>query len=202
MKLYFSPGACSLAAHIVLREAGMKFELVEVSLKTHTLTDGSDYYGVNPKGSVPLLEFDDGARLTEVTAILQYIADHARASGLLGDVATLPRYRGLEWLNYISTELHKGFAPLFNPAMPPDAKALFIANIDKRLAWVDRELEGQEYLMGDRFSLADAYLFTVTNWPSVLSVDISAHKNLTAFRARIAARPAVQEAMRAEGLRK
>ncbi len=202
MKLYYSPGACSLSPHIALREAGMKFELAKALLATHTLPDGSDYYAINPKGQVPLLELDDGQRLSEGPAILQYIADHAPASGLAPAPATMARYRLVESLNFITSELHKGFSPLFDPAMPQEAKALHSARLKGRLALVDRQLEGRDYLMGDRFCVADAYLFTVTNWAPAVGLEISDLKNLAAYRARVAARPAVQEAMQAEGLAK
>jgi glutathione S-transferase len=202
MKLYYSPGACSLSPHIVLREAGMKFDLAKTSTKTHTLADGGDYYAINPKGYVPLLELDNGERLTEGPAIVQYIADHAPASGLAPAAGTMARYRLMEWLNFISTEIHKSFSPLFNAAMPDEAKAAFKAKLRERLTWVDGRLEGCDYLMGERFCVADAYLFTVTNWASHVGLDIDDLKNLAAYRARVGARPAVQEAMRAEGLAK
>ena len=200
MKLYYSPGACSLSPHIVLCEAGMKFELVKAVLKTHTLADGSDYYQITAKGQVPLLELDDGARLSEGPAILQYIADHAPASGLAPAAGTMARYRVMEWLNFITSELHKGFSPLFNPAMPQEAKDIFAAKLKERFAWVDAKLEGSDYLMGKQFSVADAYLFTITNWAAGVGVDITGFKNIEAFRARMLARPAVQDAMKAEAL--
>ena len=200
MKLYYSPGACSLSPHIVLCEAGMKFDLVKAVLKTHTLADGSDYYQITAKGQVPLLELDDGARLSEGPAILQYIADHAPASGLAPAAGTMERYRVQEWLNFITSELHKGFSPLFNPAMPQEAKDIFAAKLKERFAWVDAKLEGSDYLMGKQFSVADAYLFTIMNWAAGVGVDITGFKNIEAFRARMLARPAVQAAMKAEGL--
>jgi glutathione S-transferase len=202
MKLYYSPGACSLSPHIALCEAGIKFDLVKAQLKTHTLADGSDYYQVTAKGQVPLLELDDGARLSEGPAILQYIADHAPASGLAPAAGTMARYRVTEWLNFITSELHKGFAPLFNPAMPQEAKEIFAAKLKERFAYVDARLEGNDYLMGQQFSVADTYLFTMTNWAAGVGVDITGFKNVEAFRARMLARPAVQEAMKAEGLLK
>ena len=201
MKLYYSAGACSLSPHIALREAGMKFELVRTALKTHTLADGADYYAINPKGQVPLLELDDGARLSEGPAILQYIADHAPASGLAPVAGTMARYRLMEWLNFITSDLHKTFAPLFNSRMPAEAKAIFVATLQEKFAYVDRQLEGRDYLMGERFCVADGYLFTVSNWTAHVGVDIANLKNLAAYRARVAARPAVKEAMRAEGLK-
>ncbi|HEY9025835.1 MAG TPA: glutathione transferase GstA [Burkholderiaceae bacterium] len=202
MKLYYSSGACSLSPHIALREAGVKFELVRVSLQAHKLADGADYYGVNPKGQVPVLELDDGQRLTEGPAIVQYIADHAPASGLAPAAGTMERYRLMEWLNFITSELHKGFSPLFDATMPAEAKAKFAAKLKDRLAYVDRQLEGRDYLMGERFCVADGYLFTVTNWAAHVGVDLSGLEHLGAWRARVAARPAVKEAMQAEGLAK
>ena len=202
MKLYYSPGACSLSPHIVLREAGTKFDLVKMSTKTHQLADGSDYYAINPKGYVPLLELDNGERLTEGPAIVQYLADHAPASGLAPAAGTMARYRLMEWLNFISTELHKSFSPLFNAATPAEAKQIFVDKILGRLKWVDGQLEGRDYLMGERFCVADAYLFTITNWAAPVGIDITDLKNLSAYRARVAARPAVKEAMQAEGLTK
>lgn len=200
MKLYYSPGACSLSPHIVLRESGLAFEPVQASTKTHKLADGTDYYTINPKGYVPLLELDNGERLSEGPAIVQYIADQVPAKGLAPANGTMARYRVQEWLNFISTELHKGFSPLFNPAMPEEAKALARTRLGDRLRWVDEQLEGKAYLMGDTFCVADAYLFTVAGWGRHVGVDIAPLKNLSAFTARMAARPAVQEAMRAEGL--
>ena len=199
MKLYYSPGACSLSPHIALREAGVKFELVKAALQTHTLADGSDYYQVTAKGQVPLLELDDGARLSEGPVILQYIADHAPGCGLAPAAGTMERYRVMEWLNFITSELHKGFSPLFNPKMPQEAKDILIARLKDRFAYVDRRLEGQDYLMGAQFSIADAYLFTISQWAEGRGVDISGLKNLEAFRARMKARPAVQDALKAEG---
>jgi glutathione S-transferase len=200
MKLYYSPGACSLSPHIALREAGVMFELCKASLKDHKLADGSDYYAVNAKGQVPLLELDDGQRLSEGPAILQYIADHAPASGLAPPAGTMARYRLMEWLNFITSELHKSFSPLFNPKMPQDGKEIYAARLKERFAYVDAQLAGHDYLMGDRFCVADAYLYTMTTWALGVGVDIAGMKNLTAYRARMAARPAVQDALKAEGL--
>ena len=202
MKLYYSPGACSLSPHIVLRESGLHFQPVLASTKTHKLADGTDYYGINPKGYVPLLELDNGERLSEGPAIVQYIADQVPASGLAPAAGTMARYRLQEWLNFVTSELHKGFSPLFNPAQPEEAKALFRAKLGERFAWVDQQLEGKSYLLGEQFSVADGYLFTVAGWGQHVGVDISGLKNLAAFMARVAARPAVQEAMQAEGLLK
>ncbi|HZN86602.1 MAG TPA: glutathione transferase GstA [Burkholderiales bacterium] len=200
MKLYYSPGACSLSPHIVLRESGLPFELVLASTKTHALQDGTDYYTINPKGYVPLLELDDGQRLTEGPAIVQYIADRVPGKKLAPPNGTMERYRLQEWLNFVSSEIHKSFSPLFNPAMPQDAKAAFKERVVKRLAWVDTQLQGRAYLMGDDFTAADAYLFVTTNWSKPMAIDMSAWPHLAAFRERVGARPAVQEAMKAEGL--
>ena len=202
MKLYYSPGACSLSPHIVLKESGLAFEPVLASTKTHKLQDGTDYYTINPKGYVPLLELDNGERLTEGPAIVQYIADQVPAKNLAPANGTMARYRVQEWLNFITSELHKGIGGLFNAAMPEEAKALMRSKAGERLKWVDSQLEGKSYLMGESFSVADAYLFTVTNWTKHVGIDISALKNLLAFQKRMAERPAVQAAMKAEGLLK
>ena len=202
MKLYYSPGACSLSPHIVLRESGLPFQPVLASTKTHKLADGTDYYTINPKGYVPLLELDDGQRLSEGPAIVQYIADQAPASKLAPPAGTMERYRLMEWLNFTTSELHKGFSPLFNPAIGEDAKVVFRKRLADRFAWVDTQLEGKQYLMGDSFSVPDAYLFAVTNWAKFVNLDISSLSHLGAFMARMAARPAVQEALKAEGLLK
>lgn len=200
MKLYYSPGACSLSPHIALVEAGLAFDAVLASTKTHKLQDGTDFYTINAKGYVPLLELDDGQRLSEGPAIVQYIADQAPDKKLAPAAGTMERYRLQEWLNFITAELHKGFGPLFNPATPEEYKTIAKAKLGERLAWVDKQLEGKQYLMGDDFTVADAYLFTVTNWGAHVGVDVSGYPNLVAYRARVAARPAVQQAMKAEGL--
>jgi glutathione S-transferase len=200
MKLYYSPGACSLSAHIALHESGMAFQAVPAPTKTHQLPDGTDYYTINPLGYVPLLELDDGTRLREGQVIVQYIADQAPLKNLAPANGTLSRYRLQEWLSFIGTELHKGFSPLFNPAMPDEAKALSRTRLLSRYQWLDSELAGKEYLLSEHFTVADGYLFTVTTWATKVGVDLSGLANVQAFQARIAARPAVQEAMRAEGL--
>jgi len=202
MKLNYAPGACSLAPHIVLNEAGLPFDLVKVNLKEHKFDDGSDYYPVAPKGQVPLLELDSGERLSEGPVISQYIADQVPAKKLLPANGTMERYRVQEWLNFITSELHKGIGGLFNPLMPDDGKAVIRTKALSKLQWVDEQLEGKHYLMGDAFTVADAYLFTVTNWTAHTGIDISGLKNLGAFQARMAARPAVQAALKAEGLLK
>ena len=201
-KLYFSPGACSLSPHIALREAGLPFDLILVDTRAHKLPNGGDYYAVNAKGYVPVLELDDGQRLTEGPAIVQYIADQAPAKKLAPAAGSMERYRLMEWLNFTTSELHKGFSPLFNPATPDDYKPLAKAKLNERFAWVDSQLAGKQYLMGDTFSVADAYLFTVAGWGKHVGVDITSLANLQAYMGRVAARPAVQEALKAEGLLK
>lgn len=200
MKLYYSPGACSLSPHITLHESGLAFEHVLAPTKTHKLADGTDYYSINPLGYVPLLELDDGTRLAEGPAIVQYIADLVPEKKLAPPNGTVARAQLQGWLNFISTEVHKGFSPLFNAATPADYKVLVIDRLLSRLKWVDGELAGKQYLMGDGFSVADPYLFTVTNWAPKVGVDITDLAHLAAYRARIAARPAVQAAMKEEGL--
>ena len=200
MKLYYSTGACSLSPHIVLRESGLAFEPILASTKTHKLVDGTDYYTINPKGYVPLLELDSGERLSEGPAIVQYIADQVPDKKLAPPNGTLARARLQEWLNFVSTELHKQFSPLFNAAMPAEAKALFSAKILDRLKWVNSQLEGRKYLTGENFCVADAYLYTVTRWTKPLGLDISALRHLGDFMQRMEARPAVQAALKAEGL--
>ncbi|MGH8034498.1 MAG: glutathione transferase GstA [Polaromonas sp.] len=202
MKLYYSPGACSLSPHITLHESGLKFEHVLAPTKTHQLEDGTDYYSINPLGYVPLLELDDGTRLTEGPAIVQYIADQVPDKKLAPANGTVARAQLQSWLNFIATELHRGFSPLFSPATPADYKPIIIDKLLSRLKWVDGQLAGKPYLMGEAFSVADPYLFTVTNWAPRVEVDISGLANLAAFRARVAARPAVQTAMKEEGLLK
>ena len=200
MKLYYSPGACSLSVHITLLEAGMAFSLVAAPTKTHKLADGTDYYSINPLGYVPVLELDDGTRLREGPAIVQYIADQLPDHRLAPANGTVQRAQMQGWLNFTGSELHKGIAPLFNAATPADYKVMVIDKLMSRLTWVDEQLAGKHYLMGDAFSVADPYLFNVTSWAPLVKVDISGFANIAAFRERMKARPAVQAAMRAEGL--
>lgn len=200
MKLYYSNGACSLSPHIVLRESGLPFTLVRASTKTHALDDGTDYYTINPKGSVPLLELDNGERLTEGPAIVQYIADQAPGKNLAPAAGTMPRYRVQEWLNFITSELHKGYSPLFNPKTPEEYKPVAREILGRKYAYVESQLAGKQYLMGDHFTVPDAYLFTVSTWAKHVGVDLSPFPNLQAFMARMSARPAVQAALEAEGL--
>ena len=202
MKLYYSPGACSLSPHIAMHEAGLAFEPVLASTKSHKLQDGTDYYGINPLGYVPLLELDDGTRLREGPAIVQYIADQVPQKNLAPANGTLPRYRLQEWLTFIGTEVHKTYSPLFRPDTPDDYKPVLKDKLKSRYQWVESQLAGKQYLLGEQFSVADGYLFTVARWGQFVGVDISALPHLMAFMARVEARPAVQEALKAEGLLK
>jgi glutathione S-transferase len=199
MKLYFAPGTCSLSPHIALREAGIDVELVRVDLKKHVVVaDGSDFSAINPKGYVPVLELDNGVRLTEGPAIVQYIADLKPESSLAPKAGTLARYQLQEWLGYINSELHKNFGPLFNPATPAEFKAITHKNLANRLSYTADHLTTHDYLMGDEFSVADGYLFTVLGWGQWVGVDIKQWPALAAFHERVASRPAVQAALAAE----
>ena len=200
MKLYYSAGACSLSPHIALEEAGLKYEAISAPTKTKLLPDGSDYRKINPLGYVPYLVLDDGTGLREGPAIVQYIADQAPSAKLAPPHGTLARYQLQSWLNFIGTEVHKGFSPLFNPAMPAEAKKISAERLHDRLKWVDGELAGKHWLMGADFTVADAYLFVVTNRAKPMQIDLTPYANLLAWRERVAARPAVQRAMKAEGL--
>ena len=200
MKLYYGRGACSLSSHIALREAGATFDLVKVDTKTKQTDAGVDFRTINPNGYVPVLELDSGERLCENAAILQYIADQYPAANLAPAAGTMARYRMLEWLTFISSEVHKGYSPLFNPATPEDYKPITRDRLAGRLGYVDQQLAGRQYLLGDTFSVADSYLFVCVNWSGAVKVDLSAFANLQAFQTRVAARPAVQAAMQAEGL--
>lgn len=202
MKLYYSPAACSLSPHIVAREAGIPIELVKVDLKAHTLADGTDYTTVNPKGSVPLLELDDGERLSEGPAIVQYLADRNPAAGLAPAAGTMARYRLQEWLNFITSELHKQYSPLFDTAVPAEYRDAVRSRLAKRFDWLSTRLAQQDYLTGAQFSVADAYLFTVLSWNRWVGLDTARWPVLEAYVARVAARPKVQEALKAEGLAK
>ena len=200
MKLYFSPGACSLSPHIVLQEAGLSFEKVRADTKTKIMDGGGDYKTVNPLGYVPALQLDDGTIITEGPAIVQYIADQVPAKKLAPPNGTLERTKLQSWLNFVTSELHKGFSPLFNPSMPDEAKKIFRDRLATRFAFLDKHFAGNDYLMGKDFSVADAYLFVVSNWAARVDVDLSAYANVLAYRKRVGARPAVQAAMKAEGL--
>lgn len=200
MKLYFVPGACSLSPHIVLREIGANFELEKVDLQEKKTAGGGDYTAVNPKGQVPALQLDNGEMLTEGPVIVQYLADQDARAALAGAPGTMERYRIQEWLNFITSELHKTFAPLFRATTPDAYKDIARDNLRKRYDWVDQHLAGKRFLTGDRFTIADAYLFTVTRWAPRVGIDTAKWKNVTAFVDHVAARPKVQEALKAEGL--
>ncbi|HEX3141125.1 MAG TPA: glutathione transferase GstA [Rhizobacter sp.] len=200
MKLYYSPAACSLAPHIMLRETGLPFTLEKVDTGKHLTQAGTDYYAINPKGQVPLLQLDNGSLLSEGPVIAQYIADQANATALMPAAASIERYRVMEWQNYITSELHKSFAPLFHNDFDAGAKSTLRAALRKKYEWVDSQLAGREHLTGVAFTAADAYLFVVTGWAKFVDLDLSALANLQAFLKRVAARPAVREAMQAEGL--
>ncbi len=201
MKLYYSPGACSLAPHIVLREAGARFSLERVDLATHKFGAGADYYTINPKGGVPVLELDNGERLTEGPIIAQYIADQAGNTQLIPAAGTPQRYRVMEWQNYITSELHKWFSPLFgSPVLDAPAKGAFAQSLQKKFGWVSEKLQGKQFLTGDAFTVADAYLFTVAGWASHVELDLAGAPNVQAFLGRVAERPAVKDALKAEGL--
>jgi glutathione S-transferase len=202
MKLYYAPGACSLAPHIVSREAGLPLDLEKIDFGTRKTEKGEDYLAINPKGYVPALRLDDGQVMTEVAAVLQYLADQRPQSNLVPAFGTVERYRLMEWLTFISSELHKSFGPLFDPKTSPDAKAAIKARLATRLKWLDGQLAGRDYLMGKQFSAADAYAFVVLNWAGMLDVDLSSYPNVRTFIDRVAARPQVKEALRAEGLLK
>ncbi len=200
MKLFFSPGACSLAPHIVLREVGATFSLEKVDTASHKTASGVDYYSITPKGQVPLLQLDDGTLLSEGPVIAQFIADQAAHTQLMPAAGSVARYRVMEWQNYITSELHKSFTPLFNAAFDATAKGLHAQLLRKKYEWVDARLSDTAYLTGEDFTAADAYLFTVTGWAKYVSLDLSDLKHLQGFLARVAARPAVRAAMKAEGL--
>ena len=200
MKLYYAPGACSLSPHIVAREAGIAIELDKVDLGAHKTAGGEDFMAVNPKGYVPALRLDDGSVLTEGPAIVQYLADQKPATKLAPAAGTMDRYRLQEWLTYIGTELHKNFGPLFNRASSDDVKQAARTTIAKRLGYLNDQLAKRSYLVGDGFTVADAYAFTIINWTNFVGIDLKDYPNVAAYSARIAARPKVQEALKAEGL--
>jgi len=200
MKLYYAPGACSQAPHIVAREAGLPVELVQVEFPSKRTPDGGSLYDVNPKGAVPALKLDDGNVLTENAVILQYLADQAPDSALALPRSGIDRYRQLEWLNFIATELHKGFGPLWNPATPDAFKEATREALGKKFDYLQQQIGEGPYILGDRFSILDAYAFAVLNWTRIHQIDIGRWPGLAAYLGRVAARPAVQETLRAEGL--
>jgi glutathione S-transferase len=200
MKLFYSSGACSLSPHIVAQEAGIELRLQKVDLKTKTIASEGDYLTINPKGYVPALQLDNGEVLTEGPVIVQYLADLKPEKGLAPAAGTLARYRLQEMLGFINSELHKTYSPLFKAETPAETRTERQAYLRKRYAIVEKQLEGRPYLFGDSFTVADAYLFTVTNWAGTVKFDLSPLPNVAAFHARVGARPAVKDAMRAEGL--
>jgi glutathione S-transferase len=202
MKLYYTPGACSLSPHIALREAGLPYDLVKVDLRAKKLENGDDYLKVNPKGQVPALVLDSGEVVTEGPVIIQMIADKVAGKNLAPARDSAERYKLLEWLNYITTELHKNMGPMFSPVLADDAKAFFKDRAMPKFKYIDGKLAGHDYLMGKQFTVADGYLFTMLNWADRMKFDLSGLPNLLAYQARIAARPKVQEALTKEGLMK
>lgn len=202
MQLYFSPGACSLASHITLRELGVPFDLKRADTKTKKLEDGSDYFAINSKGAVPALKLDNGQVLTEGPVIMQYVADQKGDNTLVPKNGSIERYRLQEWLNYITSEIHKSFTPLFSPLSNEAVKEYARVNLAKKFDWLETQLKGKTFLTGSNFTIADAYLFAVVNWTNFVGIDLSKWPSLAAFQARVAARPKVQEAMDAEGLNK
>jgi glutathione S-transferase len=200
MKLYYAPGACSQAPHIILHELGFDHDAIQVYFPDKTLEDGRSFYDVNPKGAVPALELDSGDVLTENAVILQYLGDRSGSSEVLPPLGQFRRYRVLEWVNYIATELHKGFGPLWNPASAPEWKQATRELVGKKFDYVDRELGEGPFLLGDTFTLPDAYLFVILGWTTMHDIDLARWPNLSAFRARLMERPSVRHVLRFEGL--
>lgn len=201
MKLYYSPGACSLAPHIVLTELGLAHRIDKVSLRGHTTSDGSDFRAINPKGQVPALVLDDGSVMTEVAVLLQYLADQKPGSGLAPPAGTMARWRLMETLNYIATDIHKGLGGFFNPVLSDEIKVPLRAQMAKKLDALAARFDTRHYADGESYSIADAYLFTVLGWAPMVGIDLATWPQLVAYRARIEERPAVQRALIAEGLR-
>lgn len=200
MKLYFSPGVCSLSPHIVLEESGLPFETEQVDLRKKTTASGADYSEINPKGYVPALVLDNGVLLTEGPAIVQYLADQVPDKQLAPANGTLARYQLQSWLTFIGTEVHKSFTPFFKPDSTPEMKDAARANLERRLGYINTELAGREYLLPEGYSVADIYLFVVLGWSRLIKLDLTPWPQLQAFQARVGARPAVQRALKAEGL--
>lgn len=200
MKLFYKPGACSLAPHIILRETGKAFTLEAVDLMTKRLGDGSDYLAINPKGQVPALQLDDGTLITEAVVIMQYLADSVPQKNLLAATGEMSRYKTLEWLNYIATELHKGFTPLFRPDTPDEYKPTVRGLLEKKLSFVNGELASREFIAGDHFTIADVYLYNVLRWARAIKLEMGSLSNIDAFMARVAARESVIATLAAEGL--
>jgi glutathione S-transferase len=202
MKLFYAPGACSLSPHIALLEAGLPYDLVKVDLRAKKLENGDDFLQINPKGQVPALVLDSGELVTEGPVIIQMIADKAKDKNLAPGRDSAERYKLLEWLNFITTELHKNFSPLFQPAIPDEVKNFFKDRLTAKFKYIESQLAGRDYLLGKHFTVADGYLFVMLAWADRLKLDLSGFSNLTAYKARIAARPKVQEALTKEGLLK
>jgi glutathione S-transferase len=202
MKLYYAPGACSLSPHIVARELGITLDLKKVNTKDKTIEGGGDFWKVNARGYVPALELDNGQVLTEGPAIVQYLADQKPDAKLAPKNGTLERYRLQEWLNFLTSEIHKSFSPLFKPNTPEEYKKIAKENLATRFDWLDKQLAGKDYLTGNTFTVADAYLFVLTNWTKFHNIDLARWPNIAAFQKRVGARPKVQEALQAEGLLK
>jgi len=200
MKLYYSPGACSMAPHIVAREAGHKLELEKVDIPAKKTAGGEDFWAINPKGYVPALKMDNGQVLTEVGVIIQYLADQKPESGLTAKMGTMERYRQMEAVNFAATEVHKQLGALFNPKMTPEMKEVQLGTVERRFNALEKILTGKQYLTGENYTVADAYLFTVLNWTKGLKIALDKWPNIKNFVARVASRPAVQETMKTEGL--
>jgi glutathione S-transferase len=202
MKLYYSPGACSLSPHIALLEAGLPYDLIKVDLRAKKLENGDDYLKINPKGQVPALALDSGELVTEGPVIVQMIADKAAGKNLAPARDSADRYKLLEWLNFITAELHKNFGPMFSPVLADEAKAFFKDRVMGKFKYVDSQLAGRDYLLGSQFTVADGYLFTMLSWAERMKFDLTEMPNLLAYKARVGARPKVQEALTKEGLMK
>jgi glutathione S-transferase len=200
MKLYYAPGACSQSPHIVARELGLPIELKKVNTKDKTIEGGGDFWKVNPRGYVPALELDNGQVLTEGPAIVQYLADQKPEAGLAPKNGTFERYRLQEWLNFLTSEVHKQFSPLFRPNTPEEYKKIAKENLANRFDWLDKELAGKEYLTGGQFTVADAYAFVLLGWTKPTGIDLARWSNLVAFQKRVGSRPKVKETLQAEGL--
>jgi glutathione S-transferase len=202
MRLFYSPGACSLAPHIVAREAGIDLDLAKVDLASKRTEAGEDYSAINPKGGVPALAASNGSILTEAAVLIQYLADLAPEAGLLPQQGAIDRYRALEWLNFIATELHKGFGPLWRPDTPSEMREIVKATLAIKFNYLEKHLAGRAFLLGERFSAADAYAFTVLSWAAYMNIDLARWSNVSSYVQRVGARPRVREALAAEGLLK
>lgn len=198
MKLFYSPNACSLAPHIVLRELGLPFELIKVDLQQHLTELGEDFYRLNKKGQVPVLQLDDGSFLTEGAVISQFLVDQFERKDLLAEINTVERYQTLSWMNFIASEIHKAYSPFFHESYGEESKTIFSTLLNKHYAWIDQQLDGQNYLTGTNFTIADIYLFVVTRWADFIGLDLGHFIHLTAFMQRIARRQTVQDAIAAE----